>query len=116
MHEPEADARHRVRRSVRCWVLERRERAHGKLTIEILGSVHRVVYKIEGYNGEYIRYRHHYHPLHPADEFRSLIEKADGDKLHVFSNEFHVSTGLKNLDEVLAAEFIYDDEPRFYAP
>lgn len=76
-------------------------------------SVERSVYTLDGKPGEWVRYGNYYHPLHSAEEFSGVIERARAEEFYFFNNE----AGSSNdpASHIRAAPFIFDDEPAFAA-
>ena len=76
-------------------------------------SVERSVYTLDGRTGDWVRYRNFYHPLHSAEEFSILLARAKAEDTYFFNNT------ASSLDDaagnILAAPFIFDDEPAFAA-
>lgn len=112
---PKQDGRWRVSRSVSLWVLTRRLFSDRR-TLEsfgVLESVERTVYKLDGKTGEWVRYGNFYHPLHSTEEFSILLSRAKYESTYFFNNT--ASSSDDPTDNILAAPFIFDDEPAFAA-
>lgn len=112
---PKQDGRWRVSRSVSLWVLTRRL-SPDRCTLDSFGvmeSVERTVYKLDGKTGEWVRYGNFYHPLHSTEEFSILLARAKSEDTYFFNNTARSSDDP--TDSILAAPFIFDDEPAFAA-
>lgn len=109
--KPKSDGRWRVNRSERLWIITRRwskEKTH----IESLGaleSIQRSVYRIEGKNGEWVRYDNRYHPLHSAKELSDLLIYAKNNNVYFFNNEIR-NFDLDAFSQTEPAPYIFCDE------
>lgn len=108
---PKKDGRWRTSRSERLWVMSRGWSKDNK-RIVICGaveSIERSVYRIEGRDGEWVRYDNHFHPLHSAQEFSELLAKAKKKKFYFFNNEAR-RHDLDAFAQTEPAQFIFWDE------
>lgn len=114
MLEPKKDLRYGVNRSELIWVIERSFSDKSRCEIshmEIISSVERTVYRIDGRAGEFVQYENILRPLHSVAEFTAYTEAAKKEKLYLFSNDLGVSpVNPDSFKRISSASFIFTDE------
>ena len=109
----ELDLHRRSSNSVGLWVVNRTW-SGDKSCVESCGvmeSIVRSVYRLEGREGRWVRYRNNYYPLHTAEEFSEIL--ANARKRKYKCGFFHNGLGREG-DAAMRTEpafFIYCDEP-----
>jgi len=103
------DARYRVHKSVKLWVVTGRTLS-GREIFGIQEPIQRVVHHIIGY-GKYVQYQNWVHKLHPIEECKEAINRALRGELEIYSN-WHGISYPEYIEEVglTPAPFIYEHE------
>jgi hypothetical protein len=66
---------------------------------------------VDGRSGHYVRYKSYFHPLHPIEEFASLLAKAKTGALYLFDNMSQISSDdPRTLSRIELAPFIMEAE------
>jgi hypothetical protein len=107
---PRGDARLRVLRSEKLWVINRvwsedKTRVIGYVAFD---SIQRSVYSIVGKNGEWVRYNNQYHPLHNPQELEIILKESNKLEYGFFNNG--VRHSFPAVEYTTVAHFIFPDE------
>ncbi len=106
---PSGDSRRRIYSSIKLWVVNR-SWSKDKKRVEVcgvMGSIERIVYQLDGKQGQWVRYEGSYRPLHSTNEFSELLKNAKKHQFVFFNNVLHGRGDATTHTE--PAPFIYCD-------
>lgn len=88
---PSGDNRRRIYSSIKLWVVNRswskdKERV---VVCGVMGSIERIVFQLEGQQGNWVRYEGSYRLLHSSNEFIELLKNAKKRQFGFFNNVLH---------------------------
>ncbi len=110
--EPHNDERYRVYRSTKLWVVDRNSVHQDMNSIQIykiINSIERTIIAIKGEEGEWVRFRNRYYPLHDKEELSKIISEAKKGTCALLFEKNVRNSGKKD-SQLWASPFIYLDE------
>ncbi len=111
IYKPRGDARYRVHRSEKIWVVSDGITPTGETIFGIQDSIERVIYTPKGDKNEYVQYDSHYYPLHSKSEFEEYRRLAiNEDEIYFYSNYSLVSGDKEGIKKIISARFIFESE------